>query len=1073
MLIIKEPGSTGVDFVNQLSPTAELNILTYLYYYNGAGVAVADYNNDGLDDLYFTCNQCADELYLNRGNWQFDKVTDQAGINNGDGWTTGVTHVDINGDGLEDIYVSKVGNYRSIAGKNILYINQGVNQNGIPQFEDQSESFGLDIMAFATASSFFDYDLDGDLDLFLLCHSVHPNRTYGNGISRLTSDSLAGDRLLENIDGRYIDVSRSAGIYQGRIGYGLGLSVADINDDGYPDVYVGNDFFENDYLYINNRNKSFTDVITSDHRKVGHTTHYSMGNTLTDLNNDAKLDLVSLDMLPEDIQTLKSSGSEDPYSIYERYLRNNYAPQYMQNTLHLNRSLGIMSEVGYQTGIAATEWSWGVLGIDLDLDGHRDLFISNGILGATNDMDYVSFIVQDDIQESIESGDQAMLSVTQKIPQKHLSNYVYKNLGAANFQDVTKEWMGHIPSFSNGSAFSDLDKDGDLDLIINNVNEPAMIIQNRSRESMANGFIKISLVGEKPNTNGIGAKIWCYVGASVQLEQHYPVKSYLSSSTNTIVFGLGNATTIDSLIVRWSSGKVQKLYQLPIAQKLTLNEANAVELDFETNDKAKFLQNSPSPIVFKHHDETTLDFDYDPLVPFALSNEGPDIAVQDVNSDGLDDLVITGAKHQSSILLLQNLEGTFDQVILDEDKSNWMNEDIAAHFFDADMDGDEDLVIVSAGNEYSAGEPLKPRLYLNQNGIFERSTKAFDDFSIHASTVNSLDIDGDGDLDLVLGSIGITRQFGHSGKSTIQINNGQGKFLKAPDAFNDPFEEYGNFTSIQIADLDNNGFDDLICVGDWMPVSIFYNNGEELKAEVIPDTEGWWNVIKFVDYDLDGDLDLVAGNWGLNTRLRANSKEPIRLYSYDFDNNEQKETIITYYYKGTETLLASKDELTRQLPSIKKKYLSYQEFAKASLYEILDPDKLGKAMKKEVKLLTSTLFINNGDQSFTLRDLPFGAQSSTVNDIMVDDINGDDLPDLLLVGNNYELSTQIGRLDASHGVLLINDGKGFFTEETKQTYDIAGAARDIEKIRIGNTVYFIVAINNDQPVFIEKIYTHE
>lgn len=1062
---------SGVDFVNELKPTEDLNILTYLYYYNGAGVAVADYNQDGLSDLYFTSNQGADKLYLNRGNLRFEDVTATARIENSSAWTTGVTHVDINGDGLLDIYVCKVGRYKSITGSNLLFINQGNGVDGTPLFKESASEYGLDLIAFSTQAAFFDYDLDGDLDLYVMSHSVHPNHSYGRGDTRHSVDSLAGDRLYENVNGLFTDVSKVAGIFQAKIGYGLGLSIGDLNQDGYPDIYVGNDFFENDYLYQNNGDKTFTELNSTDVKVLGHTTHYSMGNSIADINNDGKSDIMSLDMLPEDLKTLKSSGVEDEYPIYNTFLENGYAPQYMQNTLHLNRGNGMYSEVGFQSGIAATEWSWGILAADYNLDGFKDIYITNGILGATNDMDYINFVSQDLIQQSIGQNFQGQsLDFAKYIPEKRVTNYVFQNVGGTSFKEVTSDWFDAKPSLSNGGAYADLDNDGDLDIVVNNVNEKAFVFQNLSRDKYEGNYLTVSFRGDRGNTFGVGSKVEVFANDLYAFEENFPVKSYLSAVPNEVFFGLGVNEVIDSIRVTWPSKKQQVLKKINANQKIIVDirDASSIASNHPKERMKFFIKNADLVFNFVHQEESTLDFDRDPLVPFALSNEGPAICVGDINGDFLDDIFIGGAKLQSSQLLIQLADGSFKASQVDLFESDARSEDVDQVFFDVDNDSDLDLLVVSGGNEFISGEPLKPRLYINNGGKFTYAKQEFENVLINASVVDVIDLEKDGDNDIIIGSNVSPREFGENARNLIFANDGKGHFTDVTQSVSAAFGDAGLITDIEIIDIDKNGFDDIVAVGTWMPVTLFMNNGSTLSLRSIPSTEGWWNSIAVSDFDKDGDIDLVAGNWGNNSRLKTSDKQPVNLYRSDFDGNGNTETLITYFYRGQETFLSSMDGLAKQMPFIRKKYLSYHDFANASVAEVMGAEKLSGAMKKSAKTLLTTYFRNEGDGSFQSVELPTTAQQSTVNAIAIDDFNYDGYDDLLLVGNNYEISTQLGRLDASHGVLLLNDQKGFFVEPKEQRFNVAGAARDIKKIKIGGTDYYVVAMNNDKPIFLKK-----
>ncbi len=1063
---------THINFQNTITTTSELNILNYLYFYNGAGVAAADFNNDGLTDLYFTANQTEDKLYINQGNFKFKDITKQSGIHNTGNWTTGVTTVDINNDGLLDIYICKVGRYRNIKGKNLLYINQGI-KNGIPTFKENASGYGLAAEGFSTQAVFFDYDLDADLDMFLLNHSVHPNSNYGNGNNRTKVDSLAGDKLFENNDGIFTDVSSEAGIFQGKTGYGLGIAVSDINNDGYPDMYVGNDFFENDYLYINQKNKTFKEIITSDETKLGHTTHFSMGNALADLNNDGKTDIISLDMLPEDLHTYKTSGLEYPYQTYASYLKNGYAPQYMQNTLHFNLGNENFSETAFLSGIAATEWSWSPLAADFNNDGHKDLYITNGIPGATNDMDFINFISNEAIQQQLNQNiSDKELNLIKKIPEKKVINYFFRNKGDNTFQNTTEAWFSGTPSFSNGAIYADLDNDGDLDIVVNNTNEKAFILKNTS-EKNKNNYLKIKFEGPGKNRFGIGVKVQAFINSNSIADENYTTRGYLSAVNPKLHLGLGNETKIDSLHIIWPGGAFQSLKNVTANQEITLNSKDA-GADYYNTFKSKpssFLSNTTPLFSFKHNDQLSLEFNRDPLVPYASTNLGPGIAVADSNNDGLEDVFTGGGKTQAGQVFIQQQDGSFIPQQSEIFIADAINEDTGSVFFDADNDGFQDLLVVSGGNEFKTGKPLQPRFYRNKNGIFSKDNLQFSTIEVNASSVNAVDIDNDGDKDVCITANLVPHQFGKTPQQYIFENDSSGNFTDITTEFAPDFQAVGNVQDIIWIDLNNDELKDVIAVGHWMPVSVFINDGKQLRLQKnnnLNTTNGWWNTVEAADFDKDGDIDIIAGNWGRNTRLSASKEHPITLYSNDFDANGSIEPLITYFYQDVETPFASKDELVKQLPFLNKKYLSYNDFAKAGFKELFPASTLKNAYKKQVFELATCYFENLGDNSFKKHQLPFMAQISTVNAIAIDDFNADGFPDILLAGNHYEISTQLGKLDASCGALLLNDKNGFFTTEKEQGFYISGPVRDIEKIKVKDNEYHIITINNGSLVFLKK-----
>lgn len=1069
LFIKRESAHTGITFKNELKASPQLNILNYLYYYNGAGVIAGDFNQDSLTDLYFTSNQGQDKLYLNTGNLTFQDITQSSNIQNSSGWTTGAVHVDINNDGLLDIYVCKVGNYKDMEGTNLLYVNQGVDEKGIPEFKEEAAKYNLDFSGFSTHAAFLDYDLDGDLDMYLMNHSVHPNRTYGRGAQRKKVDELSGDRLYQNDGETFIDVSATAGIFQGKSGYGLGLSVSDINNDAYPDIYIGNDFFENDYLYINQKDGTFKELISEDDQKLGHTSHYSMGNDIADINNDGLTDILSLDMLPENLNTYKTSGPEYGYPIYQQYLKNGYAPQYMQNTLHLNLGNENFAEVGNLSGLSATEWSWGTLVADFDNDGLKDVFVSNGIKGATNDMDFINFISNESIQRRIDQGMlETDMPLIQEIPEKKIPNYFFKNLGDGTFEDVTDNWTKKEPSFSNGCVYADLDNDGDLDIIVNNVDEEAFVLENTSS---APNNLTVTLKGNKKNGFGIGAKIISYSQSQSIVQENFVSKGYLSAVSPTIQLGLGKDSIIDSLKVIWPGGAYETLYNLSLPNQIKLQQSNAASNYFQDLEKPKemYFSTKDSLVDFVHKETTSLDFDREPLVPFANSNEGPHVSVADINKDGLDDFFISGAKKQSSALYVQDKTGGFQRQQTELFDLNADNEDTSHTFFHANKGDYPDLIVVSGGNEYTEGEPLRPRLYLNKSGSYELDKDQFKDIETNASKVIADDFDKDGTQELIIVSDQLPTAYGKTPKQYFLKQNGLGDFEDVTQQTIPQLEFLGNIKDIISMDVDQNGYPDLIVVGHWFPVSIFLNDGNTFELQQsngLDNTHGWWNTVKAADMDGDGDMDLLCGNWGLNSKIKASKERPVTLYQNDFDDNGAIDPIVTYYHKDTETPFASKDELSKQMPILNKKFLFYKDFAKASLEELFGKEKLEGANKKKVFLLNTTYFENDGTGSFSIRKLPKMAQSSSVNAIFINDIDGDGDNDALLTGNTFEISTQLGRLDASHGLLLKNDGNGNLI--SAENMNVSGAAREIEQITIDGTRHFIITRNNDRPVFLVK-----
>lgn len=1066
---------TGITFSNRLKSDLDLNILNYLYYYNGAGVAIGDFNNDGLDDVYFTSNQGADELYINQGGLKFKNSTSQAGIVNDKGWTTGVTTVDVNNDGLLDIYLSKVSGHLKLTDKNKLYVNQGVDELGIPRFQEQAAIYGLDIGGFSSQASFFDYDLDGDLDAFILRHSLYPNSNYGSGTLRKTIDSLSGDLLLENRSGTYVDVTQKAHIFSSRLGYGLGISMSDLNADGYPDIYIGNDFFENDYLYLNQKDGTFKERNTTE-GILGHTSHFSMGNAIEDINNDGTPDIVSVDMLPENLATFKSSGQEYNYAILQNQLRYGYKPQFMQNTLHLNLGNDRYAETAFLSGMAASEWSWAPLLADFNNDGLKDLYITNGILGASNDMDFINFISTKDVQKQLgKNMEPPAMEFIKKLPKKKNNNYFFKNIGNAQFKNVNHTWHDPLPSFSNGASYGDLDNDGDLDIVVNNINDPAFILENKtSKDSLHSNYIKLKFEGPSSNTLGIGAKVTVYTKGSAQYFQNYPTTGYLSARAPTLFVGLSNLSAVDSLEILWPDMSKQTLKNVPTNQTLSVKASEASKNDSykrHPHVDPSLLSITEIPIAYVHQDSPSLEFSRDPLIPYATTNLGPKITVGDLNADGLDDLITLGGKAQKTTYHLQQQDGTFVKKWLPEATQHEIHEDVHSVIFDANGDGKKDILIVSGGNEFVRGKPLQPRLYLHNGKDFDPSNDHFENIFINASKATAIDLDNDNDQDLVIIANVSPRAFGKTPPQYIFINDGIGNFKDMTDTYSPELRHAGNLYDIAWKDLNNDGYPDAVIAGHWIPITIFINDGKSLKplqTGGLENTHGWWNTVEVADFDNDGDFDIMAGNWGLNTRLHPTIKEPVRLYRADFDNNDQVDPIVTYFYNGQESTIATKDEMVKQLPYLNKKFLSYTAFAKANIEELLGKDELQNSEVKEAYEFASIYFENNGNNTFKSHTLPFLVQASTVHDIFVEDFNNDGYLDALLVGNNYEISTQLGQLDSSHGVLLINDQKGGFAVAQHEKFNISGASRSIENINIKDQPYYMVSRNNDTLLFLKS-----
>ena len=1070
---------TGIKFSNDLKEDEKLNILTYEYFYNGGGVGIGDINNDGLQDIFLGGNMTESRLYLNKGNLQFKDITESSGISLANSWSRGISMVDINSDGLLDIYVCRAGpqpagtvDPENYSRPNLLYINQGNNK-----FTEQAKKYGLDYAGNTTQAAFFDYDHDGDLDVFLVTNVmerkgpnvIRPKRADG---SALSTDKLFRNDGVKNGNPVFTNVSREANILAE--GFGLGVSIVDINEDGWPDVYVSNDYLSNDLLYINQQNGTFKNEITDYFR---HQSYSAMGNDAADIDNDGLVDFVTLDMLPEGNVRRKNMFGLMNYDRYLSEQRMGYQPQFMRNTLQHNNgnrpgtTHPFFSEIGRFSGIQATDWSRSALFADYDNDGKRDLMITNGYPKDITNRDFVVYRMAQH-QEQMQSGklDNApTVAALKEVEGAHIANYLFKNNGDLTFNNQSEYWGFDTPSFSNGAAYADMDNDGDLDLIINNIDRETFVYKNNSDKFPDHHYLRITLKGTKENPHGYGAKVSVFYKNEKQFIEHSPYRGYQSTVENTLHFGLGKINKVDSIRIVWPNQKSQLLENIGADQVLAIEYKNA-----ESYQKQKaaeqpifFTELSESlGIKYKHTDELYIDFKVQPLLPHLLSQNGPGISVGDINGDTREDFYVGGAFRHSGSFFIQNARGEFTEKPLTKEKK--FEEDMGSLLFDANGDGSPDLYIVSGSSEFPADSKYyQDRLYFNDGkGNFKHDISALPINTTSGSSVSAIDFDRDGDLDLFVAGRLTPGQYPAAPKSAI-LRNDKGKFTDITSQICPDLNSVGMVTSSLWTDFDQDGWIDLILTGEWMPLTFLKNkNGKLVNVTTstgLAGTTGWWNSIVAGDFDEDGDIDYVAGNVGLNTEGKPSAKKPLTMIAKDFDKSGSMDPVISQYFGDILYPIHPRDEMTSQMNFLKKRFVYYSDYAKAGISDVFTTEELKDATRLICQEMRSVLLENSGNGKFKIKPLPTAAQLGPVYGITTNDYNADGHLDLILTGNSYAPESISGRLDAFNGLLLVGNGKGGFTPVSSASsgFLVEGDGKGLAELTLSDGNRLILAAQNN------------
>ena len=1054
---LKDSATTGITFNNALEYTESLNPYTYRNFFNGGGVALGDINNDGLLDIYFTGNLVDNQLYLNKGNWQFEDITSKAGVSSEGVWSSGVSFIDINNDGLLDIYVCKAGPPSDNSNRhNELFIN-----NGDLTFTEKSKDYGLDIVGLSVQANFFDYDKDGDLDVYLLNNSIKAVGNFDFVKDQRNTPTESGNKLLRNDNNNFVDVTEESNIYSSAIGFGLGITISDYNNDTWPDIFISNDFFERDYLYINNQDGTFKEDLT---QQFGSISMGSMGADAADINNDSYTDIMVTEMLPRTIERQRTKTLFESWNKYDMAKNKGYHQQFSRNALHRNMGNNSFFEISRLSNVAASEWSWASLLFDADNDGLKDIFISNGIYKDLLDRDYLIYMANEDkIRDMIKTDGEIMNKLVDLMPSQAVPNASFKNEGEFQFVEMTSQWGFDTPSFSNGSAYGDIDNDGDLDLVVNNVNMPAFTYEN-TIDTSSNKSITIGLKGADKNTFAIGAKVEIYYGGNKYGSlENFPSRGFQSSISYQLQFGTSTYDTIDSLIITWPNGfRSKKL-------NLKTNDSYLYDQNEETSfvktsgivDYKNSIRSIESLFQFKHRENNAVDFNKEQLLPEMCNNEGPKIASADINKDNITDFYIGGAKGQVGTLYLSSDNGSYDE-ITKPFQLNINSEDTDAVFFDSDNDGDLDLYVTSGGKSFSKFDyALNDRLYINDgNGHLKINVESLKfPGSISTSTVSVSDYDGDGDNDLFIGERFKVNIYGIPTSGYILENKGNNDFEVQQL---EGLKNIGLITDSHWADINSDGVKDLIISGEWMPISIFINNNGQLVNETeaygLSDTSGLWKTIEVKDIDNDGKVDIIAGNKGENSFY----KPGMRMYLSDFDNNGTIEQIICQKRDDDYYPIVDRDELVAQLAGLKQKLLYYKDYSDATIKSIFSKDQLKKAIILDVKMLNTAIFLNK-NKTFVSQKLPNEIQYSNVSAIETIDVDKDGVLDVLFGGNQFLVKPQFGIDDASKGWLLYGDSSNNFNKVISLKID--GQIRDFHVENLKDEIMLITSINNDSLQF--------